>query len=163
MSLITGTASLPKRIYTGPSWSSAALTAAFASTSSEGFITTIPGIVRISARSSQHWCVAPSSPTEIPACVAPIFTLSFGYPTELRTCSNARPDANIANELTKGILPVVASPAAIPIMLHSAMPQSICLSGYSFLNTPVFVAAARSASSTTRFGYESASSFKALP
>lgn len=36
------------------------------------------GIVRMSAISSQHWCVAPSSPTEIPAWVAPILTLRCG-------------------------------------------------------------------------------------
>ena len=56
-------------------------------------------------------------------------TFNFGYPTELRTCSKARPAANMAKELTNGILPVVASPAAIPTMLLSAIPQSICLSG----------------------------------
>ena len=79
----------------------------------------------LSAKSSQHWCVAPSSPTEIPPWVAPILTFSFGYPTELRTCSKARPAANIAKVLAKGTFPVVAIPAAIPIMLHSAIPQSM--------------------------------------
>ena len=39
--------------------------------------------------------------------------------------------------------------AAIPIILHSAIPQSICLSGNSFLKIPVLVASARSASRTT--------------
>ena len=53
----------------------AAVKAALASTSSDGFITTMPGISLMSERSSRHWCVAPSSPTEIPACVAPILTL----------------------------------------------------------------------------------------
>ena len=44
--------------------------------SSAGFKITIPGIVSISPISSQHWWLAPSSPTEIPACVAPILTLT---------------------------------------------------------------------------------------
>ena len=82
---------------------------------------------------------------------------------ELRTCSNARPAANIAKELANGTLPVVASPAAIPIMLHSAIPQSIWRSGKAFLKIPVFVAAARSASSTTRLSNSAPSSANALP
>ena len=44
---------------------------------------------------------------------------------ELRTCSKALPAANMAKVDAKGTLPVVASPAAIPIMLDSAIPQSI--------------------------------------
>ena len=46
----------------------------FASTSSAGQITVMPGMERIRAKSSQHWWEAPSSPTEIPPWVAPIFT-----------------------------------------------------------------------------------------
>ena len=71
---------------------------------------------------------------------------------ELRTCSKARPAANMAKVLATGILPVRDSPAAMPIMLDSAMPQSICLSGNFFLKMPVLVAAARSASNTTKSG-----------
>ena len=54
-SLKTGTANLPKRMYTGPLNSTAALTAALASTSSAGLIIVIPGIVLIRAISSLHW------------------------------------------------------------------------------------------------------------
>lgn len=36
----------------------------------------------------------------------------FGYAIELRTCSKARPAANIANVLANGTFPVVARPAA---------------------------------------------------
>ena len=43
---------------------------------------------------------------------------------ELRTCSNARPAANIANVEQKTFLPAAATPAAMPTMLDSAMPQS---------------------------------------
>ena len=68
----------------------------------------------------------------------------------LRICSKARPAANMAKELAKGTRPMVERPAATSTMLHSAMPQSKCRSGNAFLNTPVLVAAARSASSTTR-------------
>ena len=49
-----------------------------ASTSSEGDMTTMPGMVRIRAKSSQHWWEAPSSPTEMPPWVAPIFTFRWG-------------------------------------------------------------------------------------
>ena len=69
----------------------------------------------------------------------------------------------IANEETKGILPVVAIPAARPTMLDSAIPQSKCLSGNAFLKTPVFVAPARSASRTTTLGLTLPSSARALP
>ena len=110
----------------------------------------MPGIERISAKSSQHWWLAPSSPTEMPPCVAAIFTFRCGYPMELRICSKALPAANIAKLLAKGTRPIVDKPAATPIMLHSAMPQLKWRSGNAFLKVPVFVAAARSASSTTR-------------
>ena len=71
---------------------------------------------------------------------------------EFLTCSKALPAANMANVLAKGTFPQVERPAAIPIISASAIPQSICLSGNAFLNTAVFVAAARSASSTTTSG-----------
>ena len=71
---------------------------------------------------------------------------------EFLTCSKARPEANMAKVLATGIFPVRERPAAIPIMFDSAIPQSICLSGNFFLKTPVLVAAARSASSTTISG-----------
>ena len=87
----------PNLKYAGPSSLIAARTAFAASTASAGLITVMPGIVRISAISSQHWWVAPSSPTETPAWVAPILTGRWGYPIEFRTCSKARPAANIAN------------------------------------------------------------------
>ena len=61
------------------------------------------GTTRIRAISSQHWWLAPSSPTEIPAWVAPILTFSFGYAIELRTCSKALPAENMANEEAKTV------------------------------------------------------------
>ena len=78
-------------------------------------------------------------------------------------CSNALPAANIAKEDANGILPVVERPAAMPIILASAMPQSKNLSGNAFLKTPVFVAPARSASRTTTLGLTLPSSARALP
>ena len=45
----------------------------------------------------------------------------------------------------------VGEDGATPIILASAIPQSKNRSGYAFLKIPVLVAAARSASSTTRF------------
>ena len=40
-----------------------------------GQMTVIPGMLRMRAKSSQHWWEAPSSPTEMPPWVAPILTL----------------------------------------------------------------------------------------
>ena len=82
---------------------------------------------------------------------------------ELRTISNARPAANMAKEDANTFLPVDAMPAATPIILASAMPQSMKRSGHAFLNMPVFVAAARSASSTIRSGYSAESAASASP
>ena len=47
----------------------------------------------------------------------------------LRTCSKARPAANMAKLDAKTVLPVAARPAATPIILPSAMPQSKKRSG----------------------------------
>ena len=82
---------------------------------------------------------------------------------ELRTISKARPAANMAKELAKTVLPAAARPAATPIMLASAMPQSKNRSGQAFLKMPVLVAAARSASRTIRSGYWAENSARALP
>ena len=68
----------------------------------------------------------------------------------------------MANEDTKGIVPVEAIPAATLIILPSAIPQSKNRSGCSFANRQVLVACARSASRTTK-GYLSASATSALP
>ena len=81
---------------------------------------------------------------------------------EFLTCSYARPAANIANVLANGTIPAAARPAATPIILPSAIPQSMKRSGCAFLNTPVFVAEARSASSTTRSLCSEPSSASAL-
>lgn len=66
------------------------------------------------------------------------------------TCSKALPAANIAKLEANGTSPMVLSPAATQIIFASAMPQLIWRSGNAFLKMPVFVAADRSASSTTR-------------
>ena len=49
-----------------------------ASTSSAGQMMVMPGRLRMRAKSSQHWWEAPSSPTEMPPWVAPIFTFRWG-------------------------------------------------------------------------------------
>ena len=82
---------------------------------------------------------------------------------ELRTCSKARPAANMAKLLAKGTYPVVDSPAATHIMSLSAMPQSKWRSGNAFLKISVLVALARSASSTTTSGWAAPNSFSASP
>ena len=81
---------------------------------------------------------------------------------EFLTCSKALPAANIAKEDANTVLPVVAIPAATLTIFPSAIPQSKNLSGNAFLNAPVLVAAARSAS-RTRKSYFSPSSTSAAP
>ncbi len=70
---------------------------------------------------------------------------------ELRTCSHARPAANMAKELANTFLPVVAIPAAIDIILPSAIPILKNRSGYLSLKLADIVQQAKSASSTTTF------------
>ena len=82
---------------------------------------------------------------------------------ELRTCSKARPAANMAKLEAKGTSPMAAAPAAADIISASAMPQLKWRSGNAFLNTAVLVAPARSASNTIRSGWEAPSSASALP
>ncbi len=82
---------------------------------------------------------------------------------ELRTCSKARPAANMAKVLAKGIRPQVEAPAAATIMLASAMPQSKNRSGQAFLKVPVLVAPARSASKTITLSFIAASLARASP
>ena len=69
---------------------------------------------------------------------------------ELRTCSKARPAANMAKLEAKGTRPMVAAPAATASILPSAMPQLKCRWGKAFLNTSVLVALERSASKTIK-------------
>ena len=63
----------------------------------------------------------------------------------------------------KGTSPMAAAPAATAIMLPSAMPQLKCRSGKAFLNTPVLVAPARSASKTMMSSCSCPSSTRAAP
>ena len=70
---------------------------------------------------------------------------------------------SMAKELANGTLPVVAIPAATPIIFPSAIPQSMWRSGKAFLKVPVLVAAARSASRTTTSSCFFPNSTKALP
>ena len=69
----------------------------------------------------------------------------------------------MAKELLKGFSPAAAMPAAIPVMLHSAMPQSKKRSGNFAAKLFVIVAPDRSASSTTSSGYCSPSAASASP
>ena len=82
------------------------------------------------------------------------------FPERFFDCGIA--EGNIAKVEAKGILPAAARPAATLTILPSAIPQSKNLSGNFFLKTPVLVAAARSASSTTK-SYFSPNSASALP
>ena len=82
---------------------------------------------------------------------------------ELRTCSNARPAANIANVLANTMFPLVAIPAAAAIILPSAIPKLKCCSGATFFTSPVFVEPDKSASSTRIFLFSFASSASAFP
>ena len=78
-SYITGVFILDSLTYAGPSYSANFFIKILACMSSDGEITNMFGIVLIKFMSSNIWCVAPSSPTVIPACVPTIFTFKFGY------------------------------------------------------------------------------------
>jgi hypothetical protein len=71
---------------------------------------------------------------------------------ELRTCSKARPAANMAKVLVNTFLPQVDRPAATVVMLASAMPMLKKRSGYLSANFLLMVEPDRSASSTTNWG-----------
>ncbi len=109
----------------------------------------MPGIDLVHAISSRHWCDEPSAPTDIPAWVATILTFSLQYPMVFLIWSKVRPMANTAKELAKTVFPVVASPAAQPIMFCSATPILKNLLGNFSANFAVIVDLERSASSTT--------------
>ena len=64
---------------------------------------------------------------------------------------------------TKGTSPMVDRPAATPIMLASAMPQSKKRSGATFWNMAVQVETDRSASSTTSSGCSAANACRVAP
>ena len=63
----SSTPARPKRTYTGPWYSAAQAMTASVSAASAGTTTVILGNVRMQEISSKLWCVAPSSPTVIPA------------------------------------------------------------------------------------------------
>ena len=65
------------RMYTGPSISTAARTAFFSSSASQGTKICMFGSTRISAISSMLWWLPPSSPVLIPAWHRPNFTFAF--------------------------------------------------------------------------------------
>ena len=69
-----GTFGRPKRKYTGPSYSAAAMVAFLVWLKSQGTITVMLGSIFIMSMSSRIWCVAPSSPRVTPAWEAASFT-----------------------------------------------------------------------------------------
>ena len=69
------------------------------------------------------WWDEPSSPTVMPLWVDTTFTFVRGWATHMRTWSKHLLEANTANVLAKGILPQVASPAAMLIIFCSARPH----------------------------------------
>jgi hypothetical protein len=79
---------------------------------------------------------------------------SWSYPLSQR---------KTAKDEAKGSLPLSARPPAMPTMLASAMPQVKKRSGYFSPNRALKVDFARSASSTTRFGFSPPSSASAWP
>ena len=94
--VITADFSRPKRRYAGPQRSASASVAFFVCTESHGTTTVMFGITRMIAMSSIAWCVAPSGPTETPACAPAIFTFVSLSAIVVRTCSHERPGLNIA-------------------------------------------------------------------
>jgi len=75
--VIIGVFSLANLMYTGPLCFIAAFIAFFVSCLSHGDSTVRFGSTLVIAMSSSAWCVAPSGPTDIPACAPIIFTFAF--------------------------------------------------------------------------------------
>ena len=148
---------------TPPKCSAAHRTVARVATSSAGLITVNPGSAHASARSSIDICDGPSSPIEIPLCVPTTFTFTRGYATVVRNCSKPLFITKQENELTNGILPVIASPAPSATMLASAIPHSKNRVGNSFAKYVIIVDFDRSASQLTTFGFSRATSTSARP
>ena len=69
---------------------------------------------------------------------------------EFLIISKALPVANTANDEANAALPLAARPAAMPIILHSAIPALKCLSGHTFLASIVLVDLVKSASKHSR-------------
>ena len=86
--VMTADSARAKRRYAGPQRSATASVAFFVCAESHGTITIIFGITRMIAMSSIAWCVAPSGPTETPACAPAIFTLVSLSAIVVRTCSH---------------------------------------------------------------------------
>lgn len=93
-SVMTGTASRPKRIKQGPGLSAAARVAFRVSSASQGTMTVIRGRTRVRATSSRDWWVAPSGPTEMPAWAPASLTFRSLQQTVVRIWSQARPARN---------------------------------------------------------------------
>ncbi len=106
-------------------------------------------MTRMSAISSSAWCVAPSGPTEIPACAPIIFTFAPLYAIVVRICSQFRPGEKAAYEAQKGIFPITAIPEATDAIDCSAIPTCTKRLGNASANTFVFVEEVRSAASAT--------------
>ena len=94
--VITGDFSRASRKYAPPGWPASAVVAFSASIASHGTTTVIFGSTRIRAISSSIWWVAPSGPTDTPACEPTILTLVWLRQTVVRICSQLRPGEKAA-------------------------------------------------------------------
>ena len=159
----TGDFSRPKRKYTGPSSSATASVAFFVCTESQGTTIVKRGIGRMIAMSSMAWCVAPSGPTETPACAPATLTLVSLRHMLVRICSHARPGQNIAYDATNGTLPAMAKPALIATSNCSCTPISMNRSGNASRNACMRVDSTRSAQTATTFSLRRAASTSPWP
>ncbi len=95
------------------------------SVSSEGQKICMPGIARITARSSMAWWVGPFASERNPGTPPTSLTGRPAIPTSSRMNSNARRVRKVASAWTTGIRPRNARPAAMPIIVCSQMPTSM--------------------------------------
>ena len=126
-------------------------------------MTTILGNIFISPMSSNIWWVAPSSPRVNPAWEAHTFTFLLEYAIDWRIWSYTRPVEKAAKVPVKGIFPPMVRPAAIPIILASAMPTWKKRVGFSSWNFSILSEPMRSAQSATTLGFLRPSSASPAP
>ena len=108
--------------------------AAAVSMGSPGATTVRFGIARMIARSSVAWCDMPSEPYTSPPPTETILTFALWKHGPLRICSRHRNVGKFAIEYVNTILPLIASPVAIPVMFCSATPTFRNLVGNSRAN-----------------------------
>ena len=102
-----------QRRYTLPYLSNSCGTTPAKATGSAGSTTVIPGTATMMLTSSMAICVPPFEAAVMPASPPKILTLAPANPQDITTWSYTRREANVANALNVGIMPIKDMPEAM--------------------------------------------------